>query len=60
MAGLYDEAGKFLRSLTPISGRQAYFLDVRGTDSAAQLDYRAKGPGSRQTENQMAGDGLTP
>ncbi|TDV04565.1 type VI secretion system Vgr family protein [Paraburkholderia caballeronis] len=37
MASLYDDARKFVSNLTAIPGRQAYFLDVPGTDSAAQL-----------------------
>jgi type VI secretion system secreted protein VgrG len=37
MASLYDEGKKFVSSLTAIPGRQAYFLDVPGTHSAAQL-----------------------
>jgi type VI secretion system secreted protein VgrG len=37
MASLYDEARTFVSDLTAIPGRQAYFLDVPGTDSAAQL-----------------------
>ncbi|WP_027796319.1 type VI secretion system Vgr family protein [Paraburkholderia acidipaludis] len=37
MASLYDEARQFVTSLTTIPGRQAYFLEVPGTDSAAQL-----------------------
>jgi type VI secretion system secreted protein VgrG len=37
MASLYDETGILVRSLTAVPGRQAYFLDVPGTDSAAQL-----------------------
>ncbi|MBN3830777.1 type VI secretion system Vgr family protein [Burkholderia sp. Ac-20344] len=37
MASLFDDAGKFASSLTTISGHQAYFLDVPGTDSAVAL-----------------------
>ncbi len=37
MASLYDDSRKFLSNLAAIPGRQAYFLDVPGTDSAAQL-----------------------
>ncbi|WP_035471722.1 hypothetical protein, partial [Paraburkholderia tuberum] len=37
MASLYDEARKVVSDLTATPGRQAYFLDVPGTDSAAQL-----------------------
>ncbi|MBB5409218.1 type VI secretion system secreted protein VgrG [Paraburkholderia sp. HC6.4b] len=37
MASLYDDSRKFVSNLTAIPGRQAYFLDVPGTDSAAQL-----------------------
>jgi type VI secretion system secreted protein VgrG len=37
MASLYDEAKEFVSSLMAIPGRQAYFVDVPGTDSAAQL-----------------------
>ncbi len=37
MAGLYDEEKQSLSSLTAIPGRQAYFLDVPGTESAAAL-----------------------
>jgi type VI secretion system secreted protein VgrG len=37
MASLYDEARTLVSDLTAIPGRQAYFLDVPGTDSAAQL-----------------------
>jgi len=37
MASLYDEARRSVSSVTAITGRQAYFLDVPGTDSAAQL-----------------------
>lgn len=37
MASLFDEATKFVSSLTAIAGRQAYFLDVPGIDSALQL-----------------------
>lgn len=37
MASLYDDARKFASNLTAIPGRQAYFLDVPGTDSATQL-----------------------
>ncbi|MGY6153064.1 type VI secretion system Vgr family protein [Paraburkholderia graminis] len=37
MASLFDEARKSASSLTAIAGRQAYFVDVPGTDSAAQL-----------------------
>lgn len=37
MTNLYDDARVFVSSLTSIPGRQAYFLDVPGTDSAAQL-----------------------
>lgn len=37
MASLYDDARQFVTRLTTIPGRQAYFLDVPGTDSAAQL-----------------------
>lgn len=37
MASLYDEAKTFVSSVTAIPGRQQYFLDVPGTDSAAQL-----------------------
>jgi type VI secretion system secreted protein VgrG len=37
MASLYDEARQFVTNLTTIPGRQAYFLEVPGTDSAAQL-----------------------
>jgi type VI secretion system secreted protein VgrG len=37
MASLYEEAKEFASSLTAIPGRQAYFLEVPGTDSAAQL-----------------------
>jgi type VI secretion system secreted protein VgrG len=37
MASLYDEARKISLSLTAMSGGQTYFLDVPGTDSAAQL-----------------------
>lgn len=37
MASLYDEARRSVSSVTAITGRQAYFLDVPGTVSAAQL-----------------------
>lgn len=37
MASLLDEAKTFVPGLTAIPGRQACFLDVPGTDSAAQL-----------------------
>ncbi|WP_213303576.1 type VI secretion system Vgr family protein [Paraburkholderia sacchari] len=40
MASLFDEAGKareFISNLTTIPGRQAYFLDVPGTESAKDL-----------------------
>ncbi|POR55067.1 Rhs element Vgr protein [Paraburkholderia eburnea] len=40
MASLFDEAGKakeFINKLTAIPGRQAYFLDVPGTESAKEL-----------------------
>jgi len=37
MESLFDEAKKIVSELTVIPGRQAYFLDVPGTDSAAQL-----------------------
>lgn len=37
MASLYDDAKKFVSILTAITGRQAYYLDVPGTGSAAQL-----------------------
>ncbi|OLL31215.1 type IV secretion protein Rhs [Burkholderia sp. SRS-W-2-2016] len=37
MAGMYSEAGRLVADIAGISGRQAYFLDVPGTDSAAQL-----------------------
>ncbi|MCG5079083.1 type VI secretion system Vgr family protein [Paraburkholderia tagetis] len=37
MANLYDETREFVSNLTAIFGRQAYFLEVPGTDSAAQL-----------------------
>ncbi|WP_028217494.1 hypothetical protein [Paraburkholderia oxyphila] len=40
MASLFDEAGsakEFINKLTAIPGRQAYFLDVPGTESAKGL-----------------------
>jgi type VI secretion system secreted protein VgrG len=37
MASLFDDAIKFVSNLTAIPGRQAYFLDVPGTESAALL-----------------------
>ncbi|MEM5325047.1 type VI secretion system tip protein VgrG [Paraburkholderia sp. JHI2823] len=37
MASLFDAAGKLVSNLGAIPGRQAYFLDVPGADSAAQL-----------------------
>jgi type VI secretion system secreted protein VgrG len=37
MASLYDDTKTFVSNLAAIPGRQAYFLDVPGTDSAAQL-----------------------
>src|ERR1700712_1034952 len=37
MASLHEYASRFLTSVTAIPGRQAYFLDVPGTDRAAQL-----------------------
>lgn len=37
MASLYDDVRKSVSSLTAIPGRQALFLDVPGTDSAAQI-----------------------
>ncbi|MXN76868.1 type VI secretion system tip protein VgrG [Burkholderia sp. 4701] len=37
MADLFDDAKRFVSNLTGIPGRQAYFLEVPGTDSAAAL-----------------------
>ncbi|MFC0401244.1 type VI secretion system Vgr family protein [Paraburkholderia rhizosphaerae] len=37
MASLFDEAKQFVSGLTAIPGRQAYFLDVPGANSAAGL-----------------------
>ncbi len=37
MASSFDDAKRFVSNLTAISGCQAYFLDVPGTDSAAAL-----------------------
>ncbi|HDR9012365.1 TPA: type VI secretion system tip protein VgrG, partial [Burkholderia vietnamiensis] len=37
MADLFDDARRFVSNLTEVSGRQAYFLEVPGADSAAAL-----------------------
>ncbi|NIE62734.1 type VI secretion system Vgr family protein [Burkholderia sp. Ax-1719] len=37
MENLYDETRHFVASITGATGRQAYFLDVPGTESAAAL-----------------------
>ncbi|KVD81505.1 type IV secretion protein Rhs [Burkholderia ubonensis] len=37
MSSLFDDARRFVSNLTGIAGRQAYFLEVPGTDSAAAL-----------------------
>ena len=37
MGSLFEEAERFSAGLTATTGRQAYFLDVPGTDSAAHL-----------------------
>ncbi|MEM5310273.1 type VI secretion system tip protein VgrG [Paraburkholderia sp. JHI869] len=44
MASLYDDAKKFVSSLTAIPGRQSCFLDVPGTENASLLsvvEFRA-------------------
>ncbi|WP_224056754.1 hypothetical protein, partial [Burkholderia vietnamiensis] len=33
----FDDARRFVSNLTEVSGRQAYFLEVPGADSAAAL-----------------------
>ncbi|MDY7788007.1 hypothetical protein U0E10_08805 [Burkholderia ubonensis] len=35
MASLFDDAKRFASNLRDVSGRQTYFLDVPGADSAA-------------------------
>ncbi|KVZ37735.1 hypothetical protein WL13_20325 [Burkholderia ubonensis] len=37
MASLFDDAKRYVSNLRDVSGRQMYFLDVPGTDSAAAL-----------------------
>ncbi|MBR8188939.1 type VI secretion system tip protein VgrG [Burkholderia vietnamiensis] len=37
MSSLFDDAKRFVSNLTGVPGRQAYFLEVPGTDSAAAL-----------------------
>ncbi|KWK79633.1 hypothetical protein WM16_08860 [Burkholderia ubonensis] len=37
MASLFDDAKRFVSNLRDVSGRQTYFLDVPGTDTAAAL-----------------------
>lgn len=50
MASLFDDARKFVSNLTAIPGRQAYFLDVPGTDSAAQLSVVSFGASEKMGE----------
>ncbi|KVT44760.1 type VI secretion system Vgr family protein [Burkholderia ubonensis] len=37
MASLFDDSKRYVSNLRDVSGRQTYFLDVPGTDSAAAL-----------------------
>ncbi|KWA73112.1 type IV secretion protein Rhs [Burkholderia ubonensis] len=37
MASLFDDAKRYVSNLRDVSGRQTYFLDVPGTDTAAAL-----------------------
>ncbi|KVD57139.1 type IV secretion protein Rhs [Burkholderia ubonensis] len=37
MASLFDDAKRYMSNLRDVSGRQMYFLDVPGTDTAAAL-----------------------
>ncbi|KWB66516.1 hypothetical protein WL39_12660 [Burkholderia ubonensis] len=37
MASQFDDAKRYVSNLRDVSGRQTYFLDVPGTDSAAAL-----------------------
>jgi type VI secretion system secreted protein VgrG len=37
MSNLFDDARRFVSDLTGVSGRQAYFFEVPGTESAVAL-----------------------
>ncbi|CAM2172416.1 type VI secretion system secreted protein VgrG [Paraburkholderia sacchari] len=50
MANLHEEKREFVSSLTAMPGRQAYFLEVPGTESAAQLSVVSFEAGEKMSE----------